>query len=422
MFLLKRKDFLKFISAVFVLLSCVNVSWAAGKIPAIVSVFPEYGQTDVSTLSEIRISFSSRMNNKEVTKSFAIFPPIKGKFNWDENTLVFTPAKPLLPSTSYFVSFTPDVKSKDGIPLSLTYFSTPAEAVYVGKSGNINIISISGDVKEIPIQGFHPVWASDNTSLIYDYQGEIWMVDTNGKNNQKLVEKDPTYDAAFPKDNPLKDQIAFIGSNAAGCDNVYIVDKKTRIIRQLTSFFEPENIKYLSWSADGLYLAFLRTGQIWIMNQDGKDLRRLTTDDLVCSGNFAWSPGGTKIAFSGDNNVWIGDIYSLEIKKMSFDNPDTGLLDWSENNKIVFESEGVTVMNADGSDEMQIPTAAKKPVWINEGNVFSLVLPLHNEEKTAQLWLMSHDGKNKEKIADIDDESAEISWSRNIGYWNLFSP
>jgi len=98
------------------------------------------------------------------------------------------------------------------------------------------------------------------------------------------------------------------------------------------------------------------------------------------------------------------------------------MLDWSANNKIAFESEGITVMNADGSDEVKITTAAKKPQWINEGRMISLVLPLHNQENTAQLWVMSPDGKSKRKIAVIANEFTNISWSKNIGFWNSFSP
>ncbi|MBU1087374.1 MAG: Ig-like domain-containing protein [Candidatus Omnitrophica bacterium] len=407
---------------VLLMLGNVLTAFAENQIPVIVSVSPQYGQTDVSTDSMIRITFNTRMDKKAVSKSFNIYPEIRGKAVWDNNTFVFTPNDPLLASTSYFVTFTPDVKSKDGVPLAVTYFSTPAQGVCIGPNGNINLISINGNVKELKVKGFHPVWALDNTLIIYDYQGQLWKIDTNGQTNENLVEKDPIYDASFAEANPLTDLIAFIGTNDAGCANIYTVDLKSKIVRQLTSFFEPTKIKYLNWSADGLYLAFLRAGQIWIMNQDGKDLRKLTSDDLGCKGNFAWSPGGTKIAFSGENNIWVGDIYSLEIKKLSFDNPKTGMLDWSVNNKIAFESEGITVMNADGSEEIQIPTAAKRPEWINEGKIFSLVLPLYNQDNTAQLWIMSSDGKTKEKIAVIADEFTNISWSKNVGFWNLFSP
>ncbi|MFH1061450.1 MAG: Ig-like domain-containing protein [Candidatus Omnitrophota bacterium] len=418
---MKSYNWLKTVFTLMFITANVLPAFAENQIPSIVSVSPGYGQTDVNASAAIKITFNTNMDKKSVNKYFNIFPEIKGKLLWDNNTLVFTPDKPLIASTSYFVTFTPDLKSKDGVPLAVTYFSTPAQGVCVGPNGNINIISINGEVKELPVKGSHPVWAQDNTTIIYDDQGQLWTADTNG-NNENLVEKDPIFDASFAECNPLSDLVAFIGTNAAGCANIYTVDIKTKIVRQLTSFFEPNNIEYLNWSADGLYLAFLRSKQVWIMNQDGKDLRKLTNDQLNCTGNFAWSPGGTKIAFSGETNIWVGDIYSLEIKKLSFDNPKTGMLDWSADNKIVFEADGVTIMNADGSDEIQIPTAAKRPVWINQGKIFSLVLPLHNQEKTAQVWIMSADGKYKEKIAVINDEFTNVSWSRNIGFWNLFSP
>jgi hypothetical protein len=420
--LMKSNNWFKFGLISFFIFANNLLAFAENQIPMIQSVSPEYGQTDVNIDSVIKITFNSKMDQKSVNKNFNIFPNIKGKILWDNNTLVFSPDKPLLPSTSYFVTFTPEVKSKEGVPLAVTYFSTPAQGVFVGPDGNLSIISINGDLKLIGVKGLHPVWARDNTSIIYDYQGQLWQADTNGNNNETLVEKDPIYNAAFAQCNPLSDLVAFIGTNDAECANIYTVDTKTKIVRQLTSFFEPNKIEYLSWSGDGLYLAFLRDKQVWIMNQDGKDLRKLTTDVLDCKSNFAWSPGGTKIAFSGETNVWVGDIYSLEIKKLSFDNPKTGVLDWSANNKIVFEAEGVTVMNADGSDEINIPTAGKRPQWINDGKLFSIILPLHNQENTAQLWVMGADGKYKQKIADINDVFTSISWSKNIGFWNLFSP
>ncbi|MEA3347356.1 MAG: hypothetical protein U9Q21_04660, partial [Candidatus Auribacterota bacterium] len=136
----------------------------------------------------------------------------------------------------------------------------------------------------------------------------------------------------------------------------------------------------------------------------------------------AWSPGGTKIAFTGKKNVWIGDIYSAELRKMSFDEPKTGVLDWSQDNKIVFVSEGLTIMNADGSDEIKVLSAARNPVWVNNGEWISFVLPLDNKDNKAQLWVMDSMGKNKKKIAVIHSGKMDVSWSRNIGYWNLFSP
>jgi hypothetical protein len=142
-------------------------------------------------------------------------------------------------------------------------------------------------------------------------------------------------------------------------------------------------------------------------------MRKLTTTDLPCKANFAWSPGGTKIAFSGKENIWIGDVYSGELRKVSFENPKTGMLAWALNNKLCFEAEGITIMDADGSSEVQIATSGRGPMWVDRGTLFSFVLPLHNAENTAQLWMMSADGLKKEKLAVIDNRNRSVSWSGN---------
>ncbi len=397
-------------------------SYAYQAIPRIEKIEPAFGAVNVDTQSPISITFNSAMNKKAVEANFHIFPEVKGSLRWQDNTLIFKPQKPLLPSTSYFISFTPNIKTIDGIPLSITYFNTPAEGVFVGPEGKINIVSINASVQELPVKGNNPVWSRDNKSIIYDFEGGIWKVDTSGKNKKKLSYDDETYQASNPVCNPLSDLVAFIGTNSAGCSNIYTIDMKTDIIQQLTVFYEPTQIEHLSWSPDGLYLAFLRAGQVWIMNNDGKDMKKLTTDELKCKKNFAWSPGGTKIAFTGEENVWIGDIYSTQLRKMSFDDPKTGVLDWSQDNKIVFVNEGLTIMNADGSNEIKVRSAGRNPVWIDDGKLLSFILPLENKDNKAQLWIMDSTGKNKKKIAEINAVQMDVSWSKNIGYWNLFSP
>ncbi len=400
----------------------LSACFAQRAIPEIEKIEPAYGAVDVDTQTKISITFNCAMDKKSVEKNFHIFPVVSGGFKWQDNTLVFSPHKSLLPSTSYFISFNPELKTIKGIPISLTYFNTPAEGVFVSPGGDINIVSINANVQELGVKGDNPVWSADNKTIIYDFEGSIWKIDTSGKNKEKLSYDEETYKATKPACNTLSKKIAFIGSNSAGSDNVYILDLETEVITQLTAFYELTKIKHLSWSPDGLYLAFLRAGQIWIMNNDGKDMKKLTTDELKCKENFAWSPGGTKIAFTGTENVWIGDIYSSELRKMSFDDAKTGLLDWSQDNRIAFILDGITIMNADGSEEIKVLSAAQHPVWINNGELLSFVLPLEEKDNKSQLWVMDCSGQNKKKIADINSDKIKVSWSSNIGYWNLFSP
>ncbi|MCP4649480.1 MAG: hypothetical protein GY853_05275 [PVC group bacterium] len=401
---------------------CIDVSFLSAEVeapfPMITVASPEYGVSDIDTTTDILVTFSGVMHKKSVEESFYIFPEIKGKFKWEKNTLVFKPRKQLLPSTSYFVTFTSGVKGANGMPLILTYFSTTPQALCVGPEGELQIVGKNTQVEKLKVKGNNPVWSSDNSRIVYDYEGEIWTVDSDGKDEIQLTE-DESLIASYPRCNPFTELIAFVGTNSAGGANVFTVETETKIIRQLTAFFDSQGVNEIKWSPDGLYCAFLRGGQIWIMNPDGTNMRRLTTNDLQCEGNFSWSPAGTKIAFSGDENVWVGDIYSLEFRKLSFDNPKTGRLDWAKNNKVVYEAEGLTIMDSDGSAEIQVATAGKNPLWINSGKYLSYILPLYNKKNTAQLWLMSADGLTKEKIAVIGAGSDFVSWSKNIGFSRL---
>ena len=389
--------------------------------PQIESVFPEYGSTSVDTTTLVKISFKVTMDKNSVEDNFYIYPEIKGRFKWDGNTLVFKPRKPLLPSTSYFVTFTPQIKDINSMPLISTHFSTTAQALCVSPRGGIQIVGQNMQVEKMRVKGNNPVWSADNSRIVYDHQGEIWAIDSAGRNKVQLTD-DETLLAIKPTANTFADLVAFVGINDAGVANVYTVEEKTKIIHQLTGFFQPATIDIIKWSPDGLYCAFLREGQIWIMAPDGNNMRKLTTEELICKNSFSWSPAGTKIAFSGSENVWMGDIYSLEFRKLSFDNAKTGKLDWSLNNKIVYETQGLTIMEADGSREIQVLTAGISPLWINSGSFLSYILPLHNDKNIGQLWIMSGDAIDKEKIADIGAQTDSVSWSKNIGFSSISAP
>ncbi|HEX7224771.1 MAG TPA: Ig-like domain-containing protein [Candidatus Limnocylindria bacterium] len=59
---------------------------------------------DVSTRSGIIISFSSPMDEADVTDHFSIAPEVEGELSWRDGDLVFRPAKPLEPGSRYTIS------------------------------------------------------------------------------------------------------------------------------------------------------------------------------------------------------------------------------------------------------------------------------------------------------------------------------
>lgn len=132
----------------------------------------------------------------------------------------------------------------------------------------------------------------------------------------------------------------------------------------------------LAWSPDGTRLAFTckvdsGNADICLMNADGTGFRRLTSG-AAFEGGPAWKPDGSKIAFHTNR---YGLVHEYEIAVMNPDgtgeirlNPDTYGLDpaWSPDGlKIAFTgNNGVFVINADGTGRTRMTTGSDtQPVW-----------------------------------------------------------
>jgi TolB protein len=118
---------------------------------------------------------------------------------------------------------------------------------------------------------------------------------------------------------------------------------------------------------------------IYTMNPDGSDVRRLTTDSNP-DDNPAWSPDGTKIAFDGYRDG----------------------------------SNAVIIMNADGTDETSItgpgyfyPTG--NPAWAPDGS--RIVFQVVRAYEDAELYIAQADGNGLTRLTDNDTTDSEPAWS-----------
>lgn len=57
--------------------------------------------------ASVRITFQDQVKRPETERSFQIVPATPGQFVWERKTLVFTPDRPLAPTSAYTVTISP---------------------------------------------------------------------------------------------------------------------------------------------------------------------------------------------------------------------------------------------------------------------------------------------------------------------------
>ena len=114
------------------------------------------------------------------------------------------------------------------------------------------------------------------------------------------------YSASVPAVSPNGNLVAFHRSGAPGY-GIWTINANGTGARQVST--DPQNIATNdtdpAWSPDGSKIAFVRNGELHVMNADGSG------HTVVVGPGFRfrladpeWSPNGSEIAFSANNQIW----------------------------------------------------------------------------------------------------------------------
>jgi uncharacterized protein YjdB len=176
----------------------------------------------------------------------------------------------------------------------------------------------------------HPDWSPEGAALAFasgdflcagDCMMTLALVNVDGSNKRDLAFGEaPWY--TNPTWSPGGTQIAFENYDWGSCYDVICGHSEISVRNadgsgghNLTSY--PRTSLYddntePDWSPDGSQIAFVRLGDIWLMNSDGSGGRSLTpTAGPVFESEPTWSPDGSRLVFVRRDGSQSGDLYVI---------------------------------------------------------------------------------------------------------------
>ena len=171
--------------------------------------------------------------------------------------------------------------------------------------GGIFVMDDNGrNIKQLtqaPNQDIYPRWSPDGKRIVFervvtpDLQwGHLFIMDADGTNLSQLTNNFGIN--TFPSFSPDGKRIVFT-SDFDGKNGVYVMDLENKDIKKISDFLA----NYPEWSPDGKHIVFSNQGNIWIMNANGENARRLLPPipegKRIIRQEPRWSPNGKHILY-----------------------------------------------------------------------------------------------------------------------------
>jgi uncharacterized protein YvpB len=152
--------------------------------PKVLSFSPENNWQAVNINSPIKITFDQAVDQAAAEAKFSITPEVEGAFSWENNTLIFTPSKPLLFTTDYQISIDSGLPGKLGLTSKDKFsssFTTLDETTKLAVPAYLQKYSLSCEIASLRMalafKGVHLDEDTIHREVGQDptpHQGDIW--------------------------------------------------------------------------------------------------------------------------------------------------------------------------------------------------------------------------------------------------------
>lgn len=201
----------------------------------------------------------------------------------------------------------------DSLRVQTPDFSPDGEWITYNDGCGIWKTKINGSSRPIQLtfgrETFFADWSPDGKKIAYDqsistlsHERGIYIMDADGNNDRLIIKY-----ARCPKWSPNGAKIAY--------DGVYVADTNGTNIRQIH-----QGGVNVAWSPDGSKIAFATAAEgegprIYVINVDGTNLKEITDEggDTPC-----WSPDGSKIVYTNTKygEIWIMNPDGTDKRKL----------------------------------------------------------------------------------------------------------
>jgi Tol biopolymer transport system component len=222
-------------------------------------------------------------------------------------------------------------------------------------------------------------------------------------------------------------ELAFV-SERDGNPEIYTMNADGSNVRRLTT--NPARDTFPVWSPNGERIAFVseRDGnaEIYVMNANGSNLVRLTANPAA-DGFPSWAPGGTEIMFASDRDgnleIYAMSVDGANLRRLTTDPaPDTFPSCSPDGGQVLFVSERggsaeVYTMDVNGGGAQQMTNLFGArgwyPAWSPTGQWMSLTT---ERDGQGEIYIMDRDGANARPLQTTPDRVTRTAWSPD-GQW-----